>query len=28
MRIGTHVRDDDPLAAARQRGAEVVQFFL
>ncbi|CAM3599661.1 deoxyribonuclease IV [Kibdelosporangium persicum] len=28
MRIGAHVRDDDPLAAARERGAEVVQFFL
>lgn len=28
MRIGAHVRDDDPLAAARERGADVVQFFL
>ncbi|MCE7005146.1 deoxyribonuclease IV [Kibdelosporangium philippinense] len=28
MRIGAHVRDDDPLAAGRERGAEVVQFFL
>ncbi|MET0133832.1 MAG: deoxyribonuclease IV [Kibdelosporangium sp.] len=28
MRIGAHVRDDDPLGAARERGAEVVQFFL
>src|SRR5262245_37524273 len=28
MRIGAHVRDDDPLAAAREREAEVVQFFL
>ncbi|PWW61896.1 deoxyribonuclease IV [Actinokineospora spheciospongiae] len=28
MSIGAHVRDDDPLAAARERGAEVVQFFL
>jgi deoxyribonuclease-4 len=28
MRIGAHVRDDDPLAAAKDRGAEVVQFFL
>ncbi|MEU5690648.1 deoxyribonuclease IV [Actinosynnema sp. NPDC020468] len=28
MRIGAHVRDDDPLAAAADRGAEVVQFFL
>ncbi|GAA3859904.1 deoxyribonuclease IV [Saccharothrix violaceirubra] len=28
MRIGAHVRDDDPLAAAAERGAEVVQFFL
>ncbi|MBP2339893.1 deoxyribonuclease IV [Saccharothrix coeruleofusca] len=28
MRIGAHVRDDDPLGAAAARGAEVVQFFL
>jgi deoxyribonuclease IV len=28
MRIGAHVDREDPLAAARQRGAEVVQFFL
>jgi deoxyribonuclease IV len=28
MRIGAHVRDDDPLRAAAERGAEVVQFFL
>jgi deoxyribonuclease-4 len=28
MRIGAHVRDDDPLGAATDRGAEVVQFFL
>ncbi|MCP2168899.1 deoxyribonuclease IV [Goodfellowiella coeruleoviolacea] len=28
MRIGAHVRDDDPLGAARERGADVVQFFL
>lgn len=28
MRIGAHVRDDDPLTAAREREAEVVQFFL
>lgn len=28
MRIGAHVRDDDPLAAAADRGADVVQFFL
>ena len=28
MRIGAHVRDDDPLAAAGERGAQVVQFFL
>jgi deoxyribonuclease-4 len=28
MRIGAHVRDDDPLAAATECGAEVVQFFL
>ena len=28
MRIGAHVRDDDPLAAAAEQGAEVVQFFL
>ncbi|GAA0506944.1 deoxyribonuclease IV [Saccharopolyspora subtropica] len=28
MRIGAHVRDDDPLTAAAECGAEVVQFFL
>jgi deoxyribonuclease-4 len=28
MRIGAHVRDEDPLAAAGEREAEVVQFFL
>lgn len=28
MRIGAHVRDDDPVTAATERGAEVVQFFL
>jgi deoxyribonuclease-4 len=28
MRIGAHVRDSDPLDAARERGAEIVQFFL
>jgi deoxyribonuclease-4 len=28
MRIGAHVRDDDPLGAAAARKAEVVQFFL
>jgi deoxyribonuclease-4 len=28
MRIGAHVRDDDPIGAAADRGAEVVQFFL
>lgn len=28
MLIGAHVRDDDPIAAARERDAEVVQFFL
>ena len=28
MRIGAHVRDDDPLGAAADRGADVVQFFL
>lgn len=28
MRIGAHVRDDEPLTAANERGAEVVQFFL
>lgn len=28
MLIGAHVRDDDPLAAARERGADAVQFFL
>jgi deoxyribonuclease-4 len=28
MLIGAHVRDDDPVAAAAERGAEVVQIFL
>ncbi|MPY81799.1 MAG: deoxyribonuclease IV [Actinophytocola sp.] len=28
MLIGAHVRDGDPLAAARERDAEIVQFFL
>lgn len=28
MLIGAHVRDDDPLSAARERGAGAVQFFL
>ena len=28
MRIGAHVRDDDPIGAARERGADAVQFFL
>ncbi|GAA4865391.1 deoxyribonuclease IV [Saccharopolyspora cebuensis] len=28
MRIGAHVRDDDPVTAATERNAEVVQFFL
>lgn len=28
MRIGAHVRDDDPLTAANERGADVVQFFV
>ena len=28
MRIGAHVDSDDPLAGARERGADVVQFFL
>ncbi|GAA4427417.1 deoxyribonuclease IV [Actinokineospora soli] len=28
MSIGAHVRDDDPIGAARERDAEVVQFFL
>jgi deoxyribonuclease IV len=28
MHIGAHVRDNDPLDAAAERGAEVVQFFL
>ena len=28
MRIGAHVRDDDPLTAAAERDAEIVQFFL
>ncbi|WP_328605440.1 deoxyribonuclease IV [Amycolatopsis sp. NBC_00345] len=28
MKIGAHVRDDDPLTAVAEREAEVVQFFL
>ncbi|MGH3622570.1 MAG: deoxyribonuclease IV [Sciscionella sp.] len=28
MRIGAHVRDDDPLALAEQLNVDVVQFFL
>lgn len=28
MRIGAHVHDGDPVAAAAERGAEVVQIFL
>jgi deoxyribonuclease-4 len=28
MRIGAHIRSDDPIGGARDRGAEVVQFFL
>lgn len=28
MRIGAHTRDDDPLGAALERGADAVQFFL
>lgn len=28
MHIGAHVRDDDPLTAADERGADAVQFFL
>ncbi|MEV6911530.1 deoxyribonuclease IV [Amycolatopsis sp. NPDC051071] len=28
MKIGAHVRDDDPLAAVAERDAEVLQFFL
>ncbi len=28
MRIGAHVRDDDPVSAAAETGADVVQFFL
>lgn len=28
MRIGAHVRDEDPVGAATERGADVVQFFL
>lgn len=28
MRIGAHVRDEDPLTAADERGADAVQFFL
>ena len=28
MKIGAHVRDDDPLGAAARTGADVVQFFL
>jgi deoxyribonuclease-4 len=28
MRIGAHVNDDDPVGAASERNADVVQFFL
>jgi deoxyribonuclease IV len=28
MRIGAHIHSDDPLGAARERDADVVQFFL
>src|SRR3979490_1830527 len=28
MQIGAHIHQDDPLPAARERGADVVQFFL
>ena len=28
MLIGSHVRNDDPLAAAQADGADAVQFFL
>ncbi len=28
MRIGAHVATEDPLTAAQERGAEIVQFFL
>jgi deoxyribonuclease-4 len=28
MQIGAHVRDDDPMSAAREREADIVQFFL
>ncbi|MGA8253767.1 MAG: deoxyribonuclease IV, partial [Mycobacterium sp.] len=28
MLIGSHVRNDDPLAAAQVDGADAVQFFL
>ncbi|OQO90656.1 deoxyribonuclease IV [Saccharomonospora piscinae] len=28
MLIGAHVRDDDPASAARERAADIVQFFL
>jgi deoxyribonuclease IV len=28
IKIGAHVRDEDPLGAAAERNAEVVQFFL
>lgn len=28
MQIGAHVRDDDPVSAAQEREAEIVQFFL
>ena len=28
MLIGSHVRNDDPLAAAQAEGADVVQIFL
>ena len=28
MSIGAHIHSDDPLGAARERDADVVQFFL
>src|SRR3954451_17236181 len=28
MQIGAHVRDNDPLSAAHERDADVMQFFL
>ena len=28
MLIGAHVREDDPVATAAERGADIVQMFL